>query len=101
MFDWAYIPRGQSLKGPQLSVRYAGPNTFIPKWICVIGAQYGMLANEARDTLHDDIACLGQEGRQLGQEDFEKNTYKWSFVKGVRHAFTHETGGCKGEDEIM
>ncbi|RDW64892.1 hypothetical protein BP6252_10543 [Coleophoma cylindrospora] len=100
VFDWGYIPRGQFLKDPRLSVRYAGPKTCLPKWIYVIGAQYDMLANEARECIFD-IASLEAEERQSGREGFEKDTYKWTLVKGVRHGFTHQTGDCKGEDEIM
>ncbi|KAL3428159.1 Arylesterase 1 [Phlyctema vagabunda] len=100
VFDWGYIKSGQDLKDPELSVRYCGRKVTLPNWICIIGAQYDMLANEARETIFD-IADLDEEERQLGKNGFEKDSYKWVLVDGVRHAFTHNIGDCKGHDELV
>lgn len=88
LWQWAYIPPGHDIRDPLVSVRYAKAEN-LPKWIYMIGAQYDMLAREARETIFD-IAGLDAGERKEGLDAFEKGTYKWKLVKDVRHAFTHE-----------
>ena len=87
LWQWAYIQPGQDVRDPLLSVRYAQAES-LPQWIYMIGAQYDMLANEARETIFD-IASLDEQERLNGLDGFEKGTYKWKLVKNVKHAFTH------------
>ncbi|KAH6672994.1 Alpha/Beta hydrolase protein [Halenospora varia] len=88
IWNWAYIPPGHDLRDPLLSVRYAQPDT-LPKWIYMVGAEYDMLADEARQTI-SDLACLDESKRDDSKYGFEKDTYKWTLVRDVRHGFTHD-----------
>jgi hypothetical protein len=47
-----------------------------------------MLGNEARQTMFD-LASLDKLEREDGFYEFERNTYKWTLVRDVRHGFTH------------
>ena len=99
VFAYASIPPGQDLKDPLVSPRYAKAKD-LPKWIYLIGAEYDMMADEARQTAFD-LAGLNEKEREEGKYEFEKGTYKWTLVKGVRHAFTHDTMEKPGPDETM
>jgi acetyl esterase/lipase len=88
LWQWAYIEPGHDIRDPLLSVRYAKAED-LPRWIYMIGAQYDMLANEAREMIFD-IAGLDEQERKEGLDGFEKGTYRWKLVKDVSHAFTHE-----------
>jgi acetyl esterase/lipase len=101
IWNWAYIRPGQSIRDPLLSVRYAEPEN-LPRWIYMIGAQYDMLANEARETIFD-IARLSDLEREEGFDGFEKGTYSWKLVKDVRHGFTHDlmNGRSKQAEAIL
>jgi acetyl esterase/lipase len=88
LWNWAYLLPDQDIRDTLLSVRYAKAEN-LPRWIYMIGAQYDMLANEARETIFD-IAGLEEQDRKKGHDEFEKGTYKWKLVKDVRHAFTHD-----------
>jgi acetyl esterase/lipase len=100
--DWgplwkrAYIRPGQNIRDPLLSVRYATAE-HLPRWIFMIGAQYDMLANEARETIFD-IAKLDELERKEGFDGFEKGTYSWKLVKDVRHGFTHDLVNGKSKE---
>ncbi|KAN0090309.1 alpha/beta-hydrolase [Hyaloscypha variabilis] len=100
LWQWAYILPGQNIRDPLLSVRYAKAEN-LPSWIYMIGAQYDMLANEARETIFD-IASLDARERVDGLDEFEKSTYKWKLVRDVRHAFTHDimNGRSKATEAI-
>jgi hypothetical protein len=63
----------------------------------MIGAEYDMLCNEARQTIFD-IADLVKLERDNGDYDFEKDTYKWTLVRDVRHGFTHDLMDNKGQE---
>jgi hypothetical protein len=67
----------------------------------MIGAQYDMLADEARETIFD-IARLDEQERKQGLDGFEKGTYRWKLVKDVRHAFANNVtnGRSKGTEAI-
>jgi acetyl esterase/lipase len=88
LWNWAYIRPGQNIRDPLLSVRYAKAED-LPNWIYMIGAEFDMLANEARETIFD-IAGLDELERERGIDGFVKGTYNWKLVKGVRHGFTHD-----------
>lgn len=94
VFEWGHIPAGQNLRDPLLSTRFVRKDD-IPKWIYIIGAEYDMLAKEARDTAFD-IAELNEQEREEGMYGFEKDSYKWTLVRDVRHAFTHDLMDNKG-----
>lgn len=96
VLNWSYVPPGTNLRGSSLSVRYAKAER-LPKWIHIVGAQYDMLMNEARDTIFD-LARLSVEERNKNLEGFERGTYKWTFVKDVRHAFTHDLMDSKNAE---
>ncbi|KAF4625234.1 hypothetical protein G7Y89_g12933 [Cudoniella acicularis] len=98
IWDWAYIPPGQNMRDPLLSVRYAQADN-LPRWIYMVGAEYDMLANEARDTI-SDLAGLDLRGRENGLYGFEKGTYKWTMARGVRHGFTHNLMNNPGPDAV-
>jgi len=88
VWDWAYIQPGQNIRDPLLSVRYAKRES-LPRWIYMIGAEYDMLSNEARETIFD-IAGLDKLEREKGSYEFVKGTYHWILVRGIRHGFTHD-----------
>ncbi|KAK6612920.1 hypothetical protein H4I95_01264 [Botrytis cinerea] len=80
VFEWGHIPVGQNLRDPLLSTRF-----------------YDMLAKEARDTAFN-LADLNEQEREEGMYGFEKDGYKWTLVRDVRHAFTHDLMDNKGPD---
>jgi acetyl esterase/lipase len=100
LWKWAYIQPGHDIRDPLLSVRYAKAEN-LPRWIYMIGAQYDMLADEARETIFD-IARLDEQERKQGLDGFEKGTYRWKLVKDVRHAFANNvTSGRSKETEAI
>jgi acetyl esterase/lipase len=96
VWNWAYTQPGQDMRDPLLSVRFAKAKD-LPKWIYVIGAEYDMLANEAREMIFD-IAGLDKLEREDGKYDFEKGTYKWTLTRDVRHGFTHDIMDNRGKE---
>lgn len=68
LWKWAYIQPGHDIRDPLLSVRYAKAEN-LPRWIYMIGAQYDMLADEARETIFD-IARLDEQERKQGLDGF-------------------------------
>ncbi|RAL67979.1 hypothetical protein DID88_008703 [Monilinia fructigena] len=96
VFEWGHIPPGQNLRDPLLSTRFVRKDD-VPKWIYIIGAEYDMLAKEARDTAFD-LAELNEHERKEGVYGFEKDSYKWTLVRDVRHGFTHDLMDNKGPD---
>ena len=100
VWHWGYMRPGLNIRDPLVSVRFA-KKAYLPKWIYMIGAEYDMLCNEAKQTIFD-IAGLDKLERAEGQYGFEKDTYKWTLVRDVRHGFTHDLMDNKGKDaEIM
>jgi hypothetical protein len=57
----------------------------------MVGAEFDMLSNEARQTI-SDIAGLDKREREDGMYEFEQDTYKWTLARDVRHGFTHDDG---------
>ena len=98
IWEWAYVQPGQDLRDPLLSVRYA-KNENLPKWIYILGAEYDMLGNEARQTM-SDLASLDKLEREDGFYGFEKDTYKWKLVRDVRHGFTHDLMDNPGAEAV-
>ncbi|APA09802.1 hypothetical protein SS1G_05990 [Sclerotinia sclerotiorum 1980 UF-70] len=96
VLEWGHIPPGQNLRDPLLSTRFVRKDD-LPKWIYIIGAEYDMLAKEARDTAFD-LADLDEEDRKEGMYGFEKDSYKWTLVRDVRHGFTHDLMDNRGPD---
>lgn len=96
IWNWGYIRPGQNIRDPLLSVRFVKKED-LPRWIYMVGAEYDMLANEARQTIFD-IAGLNKLQRKDGEYGFEKDTYKWTLVTGVRHAFTHDLMDSRGKE---
>lgn len=99
IWEWAYVRPGQDLRYPLLSVRYANKPS-LPAWVYIISAEYDMLANEARQTMFD-LASLGKMEREEGFYNFEKDTYKWTLVRDVRHGFTHDLMDNPGQDIVV
>ncbi|KAG9231072.1 Alpha/Beta hydrolase protein [Amylocarpus encephaloides] len=87
IWEWAYVRPGQDLRDPLLSTRYA-QKTDLPKWIYVVGAEYDMLANEARQMMFD-LANLDKMEKADSLYGVEREGYKWTLVRDVRHGFTH------------
>lgn len=87
IWEWAYIRPGQDLYDPRLSVRYAKSED-LPSWIYMVGAEYDMLANEARETIYS-LASLDKHEKEAASYEFEKSGYKWTLARDVRHGFTH------------
>ena len=82
-----------------MSVRFATKGD-LPKWVYIVGAEYDMLANEAQQTIYD-IAGLNKVEREDGKYEFEKDTYKWTLVRDVRHGLTHNLMDNRGKEEAM
>jgi acetyl esterase/lipase len=100
VFEWAYIPPGHDLRDPLISTRFVRRED-LPKWIYIIGAEYDMLEREARDTAFD-LAGLSEQEREDEKYGFERDTLKWTLVRGVRHGFTHDLkDGRPAEEEAM
>jgi hypothetical protein len=55
----------------------------------MIGAENNVLATEARETIFD-IAGLSDVETEQGIYEFEKETYKWAFSRGVGGSFTYD-----------
>ncbi|KAJ8066460.1 hypothetical protein OCU04_005520 [Sclerotinia nivalis] len=96
VLEWGHIPPGHNLRDPLLSTRFVCRDD-LPKWIYIIGAEYDMLAKEARDTAFD-LADSNEQERKEGIYGFEKDSYKWTLVRDVRHGFTHDLMDNKGPD---
>ncbi|RDL41234.1 Uncharacterized protein BP5553_01213 [Venustampulla echinocandica] len=99
IWEWAYVRPGQNLGDPLLSVRYATKDK-LPKWVYMVGAEYDMLANEGRD-LMVDLAGLTEVGKEKEFYGFEKDTYKWTLARGVRHGFTHDMMDNPGAEVVV
>jgi len=84
VLEWGYIPAGHDLKDPLLSTRFVKRND-LPNWIYLVGAEYDMLADEARQTAFD-LAGLNTQERDDGIYEFEKDTIKWTLVRDVRQS---------------
>jgi len=98
IWEWAYVKPGQDLRDSLLSARYAEKEN-LPEWVYIVGAEYDMLANEAREMMFD-LASLDELGREDGVYGFEKNTYKWKLVRYVRHGFTHDLMDNPGAEAV-
>jgi len=98
IWEWAYVKRGQDLRNPLLSVRYAKKEN-LPTYIYIVGAEYDMLSNEARQTIFD-LASLDKLEKEDGFYGFEKDTYKWKLVRGIRHGFTHDLMDNPGAEVV-
>lgn len=98
IWEWGYVKPGQDLRDPLLSVRFAGREK-LPEWVCVVGAEYDMLANEGREMMFD-LAGLDEVERGEGVYGFEKGSYKWKLVRGVRHGFTHDLKDNPGAEAV-
>lgn len=92
-FDWGYVAAGQNRRDPLLSPYYAKKG-HLPQWISVVAAQYDMLCLEAQEWIH---RLAGQQHRENQEVPFEEGTYKWTLAWGVKHGFTHHTGGDKAK----
>lgn len=93
IFSWGCVPAGQRLRDPLLSPRYA-ERTRLPRWICLVGAEWDMYCHEARETA---FALAGTTSRDQGEWNaFEDGGIKWMAMKGMRHGFTHDLMDGKG-----
>jgi acetyl esterase/lipase len=96
IWDCAYVPLGHDLKDPLLSPRYTKRER-LPKWVFVVGAEFDMLVKEAREMVFD-VAGADKIEREEGREGFEKEGYRWTLVRDVRHGFTYDLMDGKGRE---
>ena len=64
----------------------------------MVGAEYDMLSDDARHTIFD-IARRDKLERADREYGSEKDTYKWTLVRDVRHGFTQDLMNNTGKDE--
>ena len=93
-FNWGYIKPGEDLTNPRLSVTYADKKA-LPKWIFMVGAEYDLLCNEAKNMIMN-LAELGDAEREGGNWEFERGTYRWRMARGVEHGYTQSFGPAAG-----
>ncbi|MCJ1384338.1 hypothetical protein MMC17_007454 [Xylographa soralifera] len=105
LFLYAYVPVGQDLRAPGLSPAFAVREE-LPEWICAVGAELDILANEAGAMMGrlagKELVKVG-ETEGLGEQDrdgFEADggRLKWVHVKGAGHGFTHMWGAASKHD---
>lgn len=92
LFNYGYIPAGQDLRDPLLSVGLAKKED-LPEWIFTVAAEYDMLANESREMMYR-LAGI-ESPTEEEKYAFEKSGYRFKLVREVDHGFTHnqlETG---------
>lgn len=95
LFDWGYTNPGQDRRDPLLSPFHA-PRDRLPKKICLIGAEFDMLCDEAQ-TIANNLA-KSEVGEKVGTPtSWKQGGIMWEKVLGWQHAFTHM--GAKGEEE--
>lgn len=80
LFNYAYIPPGQDLCDPRLSVAYAARET-LPKKICMVGCELDMLWYDAEFMAE---RLVGKE-RVEGKTVWEKDGVRWEKIMGVEH----------------
>ncbi|MCJ1435916.1 hypothetical protein MMC27_005292 [Xylographa pallens] len=103
---YAYVPVGQDLRAPGLSPGFAAREE-LPEWICTVGAELDILANEAGAMMgrlagKELVKIGGTEGLNAQDRDgFEADggRLKWVLVKGASHGFTHLWGASKLDPE--
>ena len=102
---YAYCSVGQDLRAPGLSPSFAARDE-LPDWICTVGAELDILANEAGAMMGrlagKKLVKVG-ETEGLGEEDrddfeVEEGRVKWVLAKGAKHGFTHGWGGAPIND---
>jgi acetyl esterase/lipase len=86
MFDYAYVPAGQLLKDPLLSPAFMD-KSLLPEYVYVIGAEYDMLANEARKFMFR-IAGI-ENPTEEEKYEFTRGGLRWTLARDVEHGFTH------------
>ena len=104
--QYAYVPVGQDLRAPGLSPGFAARED-LPEWICMVGAELDILANEAGAMMgrlagKKLVKVGGTEGLNAQDRDgFEADAarLKWVLVKGASHGFTHLWGASKLDPE--
>ena len=98
---YAYCSVGQDLRAPGLSPAFAARED-LPAWICAVGAELDILANEAGAMMGrlagKKLVKVG-ETEGLGGSDqagFEadEGRLKWVLARGAPHGFTHAWGGA-------
>jgi acetyl esterase/lipase len=93
-FNWAYIPRTQDLRNPNLSPSYASRQEF-PEKLYILGCEFDLLCPEARDLavkLADAETAGGEDAltkRELGggRTGWQRGNVTWEELKGVEHGF--------------
>ncbi|TVY75689.1 Neutral cholesterol ester hydrolase [Lachnellula suecica] len=98
IWTYAYVKPGQDLRDPLISTKYAHRDN-LPKWICMVGAEFDMLGEEARQNIFD-LASLDKAEREEGHYEFEKGAYKWLLVRDVMHGFTHDLMDSPGAEAV-
>jgi acetyl esterase/lipase len=87
MFDYSYVPVGQDLRDPRLSVTFATRES-LPSKICIIGCEFDLLCKEA-ELFAEKVAVGG--GERTGSEIiWEQNGVRWEKVLGEEHGTSIE-----------
>ena len=105
---YGYVPAGQDLRAPGLSPGFAAREE-LPEWICAVGAELDILANEAGAMMGrlagKELVKVGETEELGGQyrDGFEADggRLKWVLVKGAGYDFTHGWGASKQDPEKM
>lgn len=100
VFNWAYIPVGQDLTDPLLSVICAQGRVALPQRMFFVGAEYDYLCHEAeimaRSLAFGKFVAEKDKVGDLG-EFWEKDGVRWRMVRDVVHGWTHVP--VKGEED--
>jgi acetyl esterase/lipase len=86
--DWGYVRVGQDRRDALLSPSLARKED-LPQWILGVGAQWDMFRLETQTMMH---SLAGLSAKEDQEESFEKDTYKWIFMRNCSHGFTHYLG---------
>ena len=83
MFDFGYVPVGQDLTDPLLSVKYAERQNLPPN-LCIIGCEFDLLCREAE--LFAEKMANVESGERTGSDDlWEKGGVRWEKILGEVH----------------
>jgi hypothetical protein len=83
MFNYGYVPVGQDLRDPLLSVGLAERHQFPPK-LCIIGCEFDLLCREA-ELFAEKMAATGNGERTGSDTLWEQNGVRWEKILGEVH----------------
>lgn len=99
MFNYAYVPAGTDYRNPLLSPAYAARDK-LPEKLCLIGCEYDMLCEEAKDMA--EKLAEQEEGEKRVSPDgnsWEKGRIRWEFITEAEHGFNQPPPDASEEEK--